>query len=109
MDDRGVLRVVQTVAAVVARGGVLSVEGDRLVCRLPKGKELAPEVAEEIRTHKRAILAAVAVASLQETVDYIRALSDEERGAYAAALAHDLAAFAAAEAPLAENNGGSAP
>src|SRR3712207_8431993 len=36
----GVLMVVRLVAAVVARGGLVSVEGDRLRCRLPKGEEL---------------------------------------------------------------------
>src|SRR3712207_8218520 len=56
-----------------------------------KGVALPPEVAAGIRAHKAEILAALAVASLADTVTYIRALSPEEQAAYAQALAHDLA------------------
>jgi hypothetical protein len=89
--------VVRLVAAVVGLGGVPMVEGDRLVCRMPKGVALPREVADGIRAHKAELLAALAVAPLGETVRYILALSAEERTAYGQALAHDLAAFAAAE------------
>jgi hypothetical protein len=86
--------VVRLVAAVVGLGGMVVVDGDRLVCRMPKGVALPPEVADGIRAHKAAIVAALAVAPLEETVRYIQELSAEERAAFAAALAHDLAAFA---------------
>jgi hypothetical protein len=89
--------VARLVAAVVGLGGQVVVEGERLVCRLPKGAALPPDVSAGIRAHKAEILAALAVAPLEETVRSIRALPPEERAAHAQALAHDLAAFAAAE------------
>jgi hypothetical protein len=101
--------VVRLVAAVVARGGILAAEGERLVCRLPRDDRLPQELAAAIRTYKPAIVAALAVAPLAQTVRHVLALSEEERDAYRAALAHDLAALAAAEAELVERSAEAAP
>ena len=93
--------VVRLVAAVVARGGTLAVQGDRLCCRLPKGETLPSELTAAIKAEKDRILEVLTVARLEATVDHIRDLSEDEREAYRAALAHDLAALARAEAILA--------
>ena len=93
--------VIRFVAAVVAGGGLVSVEGGRLRCRLPKGEALPVDLAGAIAAEKAAIVAALSVAPLDATVRHILGLSDAERDAYRAALAHDLAACARAEAILA--------
>ncbi|MGH2535111.1 MAG: hypothetical protein ACRDJW_22845 [Thermomicrobiales bacterium] len=90
------------IAAIVARSGTLFVERDRLICRLPKGESLPDDLAASIMEQKPAILAALTVASLEQTVRHILALTAEERDAYRMALAHDLAALAAAETALGE-------
>jgi hypothetical protein len=90
---------IRLIAAVVAQGGVLTFDGDRLVCKLPKGTQLAPEVSAHLSMHKASIVAMLTVAPLSETIQFLRSLAGEERTAWEAALAHDLAAFSALDAP----------
>lgn len=85
--------VVRLVATVVGLGGVLTMDGERLVCRKQSGVILPEEVSTGIRAHKTDILAALTVASFEETVAHIRALADAERLAYEQALVHDLLAY----------------
>lgn len=91
---------VRLVAAVIAAGGTLTADGDRLVCRLPAEQQLPAALAEEVRTRKTEILAALTVASLAETIQSVAALSAAERVAWERALAHDLAAWATANSAV---------
>ena len=98
--------VIRLVAAVVARGGTMRVAEGRLTCRLPKGEILPSDLAAAIAEEKGAIAAALRVAPLEETVNNILDLGGDERERYRAALAHDLAALAEAEARLADRERG---
>jgi hypothetical protein len=87
---------IRLVATVVGLGGVVTMDGERLVCRKPPGVMLSEEVAAGIRMHKAAIMAALMVASFEDTVEHIRAMGDAKRLAYEQALIHDLLAYAVA-------------
>ena len=90
--------VVRIVTGIVAHGGVLTVEGDRLRCRLPVGTELPDDLGADITANKPAILAVFQPFLMEETVAEIRAMTPEDRAAYRTELAFDLAAWVAAEA-----------
>lgn len=89
--------VVRLLAAVVARGGVVQVEADRLICRLPQGQLLPAELKAAFAAEKLSLVAALTCAPLAATVRHLLALTDAERDAYQEALAHDLAAWARAD------------
>ncbi|MDQ3641208.1 MAG: hypothetical protein M3450_07040 [Actinomycetota bacterium] len=93
--------MVEVVASVMARGGVLRVVDGKLACRLPPGDSLPAELAAAITAHKEAILGAFGIADWEATVRNIMEMTGAERAAYRAALAHDLTALAAAERRLA--------
>ncbi len=96
---------VRVVAAVVARGGTVRARDGDLVCRMPRGVSLPPNLAEAVRANKGAVLGALAMGNWEETVQHIVEMGDGERSAYRAALAHDLSALAEAESRLAERGG----
>jgi hypothetical protein len=85
--------IAQLVMELVAAGAMVSTEGDRLVCRVPRGQTLPMELTERVRRHKDEIVRALNVAVLANTVRYLRALSPEERQAWEDAHAHDSAAY----------------
>ncbi len=96
--------VVRIVASVLALGGVLTVDGERLVCRLPAGQQLPRDLAENIAAEKSAIMSCITFAPLFATSAAILALSEPKKAEYTALLVHDLAAWAQAESELPEVN-----
>ncbi len=97
---------VRLVAAVVAQGGTVRATDRGLVCRMPNGAALPGELAAAIRANRDGILGALGMADWEETVRHIVDMTDDARNAYRAALAHDLAAWAEAEARLADRERG---
>lgn len=91
----------QLVAAIVGDGGHVFPATDSVRVRMPECVSLSARVAAAIRADKPALLAALAVGELEETVRHIVALSESDREAYRAAVTHDLAALAQADAILA--------
>lgn len=85
--------VAQLVMELVAAGAMLSTENGRLICKMPAGRTLPPELVEQVRAHKDEIVRALNVAPLAETVRYLRATTPEERQAWEDAHAHDSAAY----------------
>jgi hypothetical protein len=85
--------VAQLVMELVAAGAMVSTEGGRLICRMPTGQSLPPDLVARVRAHKDEIVRALDVAPLSETVRYLRATTPEERRAWEDAHAHDSAAY----------------
>lgn len=85
--------VAQLVMELVAAGAVVSTDDGRLICRMPKGKALPPDLAERVRRHRDEIVRALDMAPLAETVRYLRTISPNERQAWEDAHAHDSAAY----------------
>src|SRR4051794_25677692 len=87
----GVLNVALIVMRLVALGAVKSMDGERLICRVPTGTAIPADLEVDIQQHKPEIVAALNRWDLVETVQHLLALSDDQRRDWMDAHAHDTA------------------
>lgn len=87
------MNAARLVLELVAAGAWVGVDGDRLLCRLPPGVTLSPELEQRVRQGKAEIVAALHCGDLAVTVRDLQRWPAETRAGWAQALAHDLAAF----------------